>query len=95
MTGKGAHDLRQTRFEVLWRKDILDCIGDMTEAYAELTRHLKSVLPKLSVDDFFFENDEEALRLEMSRNANNNATGDRGVEDRYQLHSLSTWDHLQ
>ena len=50
---------------------------------------------KLSVDDFFFENDEEALRLEMSRNANNNATGDRGVEDRYQLHSLSTWDHLQ
>lgn len=63
------------RFEVFYRKDLFESLGDIQETYQELAAVLKERLPALTPEDLFFEKDEEALRMEMERTANTNCPG--------------------
>lgn len=54
---------------------VVECIGDINKCYSEMSAHLREVFPVCTVNDFFWETDEDALRLEMARTRNTKCEG--------------------
>ena len=65
------------RFDILFHKDVLECTGSVDTLYSLLAGKVKEQLPACSAADFFFEQDEAALRLEMKQCCNVKCEGDR------------------
>lgn len=55
------------RYDVFFLRSLLKPVRCAKDLYALLTAKVRETLPKCHIEDFFFEKDEEALRLEMHR----------------------------
>jgi hypothetical protein len=57
------------RYDIYYLAEVVEPIAKPKELYAAIVAHIAATLPECTIDDFFFETDPEALRLEMKRNA--------------------------
>ena len=63
-----TRDILYHRYDVYYLEAALQKVGDVKKLYDQITKHLRETLPECNVDDFFFETDPEALRLDMVKN---------------------------